>query len=173
MTAKGVKKLMGIIIGLMLIVLTGWIGIRWWIFQKEEAPLRDGINASKEGNFQLALAELKPYADKGNTHAQSVLGEMYARGLGVPYDEVQASMWFRRAERGRKVTGMAEFGMFKWYLEVQPDLEKAARWLQRAAEAGNSDAQGLIADEKRLTEKGLKVDPAVTEYWRKFASPSP
>jgi hypothetical protein len=164
---------MGIISGLMLVVLTGWIGTRWWIYQKEEAPLREGINASKEGNFQLAFAELKPYADKGNTHAQSVLGEMYARGLGVPYDEVQASMWFRRAERGRKVTGMSEFGMFKWYSEVRPEVEKAARWLQRAAEAGHPEAQRMLADDKELAEKGMKIDPVVSEYWRKYVSPIP
>lgn len=169
MTLKGVKKPVGILVGLILVLLVGWVGTRWWAF-KQGAPLRAGISALKEGDYQLALAKLKPYADAGNAHAQYALGEMYACGLGVPYDEVQASMWFRRSECGRKVTGTPEYGMFKWYLEVEPDRAKAVRWLQRAAGAGNPQAQSLLADEKQLAEKGLTVDPAVSEYWRKYAS---
>jgi TPR repeat protein len=171
MALKGVEKLVGMVIGLVVLVLfAGWVGTRWWAF-KREAPLRAGISALKEGDYQLALRRLKPFAEAGNAHAQSALAEMYGCGLGVPYDEVQASMWYRRSECGRKVTGMGEYGMFKWYLEVEPDRAKAVRWLQRSAEAGNPQAQNLLADEKQLAEKGLTVAPEVSRYWQKYASP--
>jgi hypothetical protein len=176
MTSKGAIKLVGIVLGLIVVLLMGWVGYRLWIFN-QEAPFRAGISAFKEGDYKLALTKLKPYADSGDPLAQLVIGDMYAEGLGVPYDEVQASIWYRRAECGRKdkLTGRAEYGKALRYLsnESWHDATKAARWLQRAAEAGHPEAQRLLSDEKQLAQKGLKIDPAVSEYWRKYASPTP
>jgi TPR repeat protein len=43
-------------------------------------------------------------AGKGNVWAQSRLGEMYAEGLGVPQDYVQAHLWFNLAASQSEIT---------------------------------------------------------------------
>src|SRR3989339_1101431 len=40
--------------------------------------------------------------------------------------------------------------------------------LMHAAQAGNINAQKLLADEKQLNSKGLIVDPIISKYWVKF-----
>ncbi len=170
MLSKGLCNRVGVVFGVAIALLAGSVGYRSWVF-KREAHLRAGISALKEGNYSLALAKIRPHAEEGNREAQIWIGTMYAFGLGVPYDEVQASIWFRRSERGQKVTGGQEYGVARRYLSNDTSMHniaKAAVWLQRAAEAGNVDAQRLLADEKWVAEKGLKIEPSVSEYWRQF-----
>jgi hypothetical protein len=45
------------------------------------------------GNYKAALAGFKPLAEQGNVEAQSALGYMYNKGLGVSEDN--ATVWLR------------------------------------------------------------------------------
>lgn len=143
------------------------IGYREWQHAKE-APLREGISAYQAGKFDLALARLEPFAKRGNRRAQRFLGDMYARGFGVPVDEAQATMWFRRAECGCEITGENEYAVALNLLDINVSEAKtlATRWLQRSAEAGHPHAQRLLADPVALSAKGVKVDSSVVDYWR-------
>ena len=44
-----------------------------------------------------ALPLLQPYAECGNTEAQSMLGSLYQLGWGVEVDEAQAIAWYAKA----------------------------------------------------------------------------
>jgi hypothetical protein len=48
------------------------------------AEHRKGMDAYQRGDYATALNELIPLAEQGNAAAQSALGLMYRRGLGVP-----------------------------------------------------------------------------------------
>ncbi len=65
------------------------------------APACTDYEAGKEaydrGDYATALKEWRPLAEQGDALAQSLLGVMYAEGLGVPQDFVQAHMWFNLA----------------------------------------------------------------------------
>lgn len=47
------------------------------------AGLEEGVAAYQAGEFQTALAELKPLADQGNAQAQYLVGRIYAYGQGT------------------------------------------------------------------------------------------
>jgi len=152
----------------LLVVLVSWIGSRQLAY-RHEASLREGISALKSGEYKIAIRKIEPYAEAGNALAQSVMGDIYAFGLGVPYDEIKAAFWFRRFDCSKGSPGKGEYGVAYQYWTGTPfpkDPSRAVKWLRRAAEAGHKEAQRLLADEAKLAEKGLKVDTATLEYWR-------
>ncbi len=62
---------------------------------------RKGMDAYQRGDYATALNELIPLAEQGNASAQSALGLMYRRGLGVPKDRKAAIKWYTlAAEQG-------------------------------------------------------------------------
>lgn len=134
----------------------------------EQEPLRAGVSLLKEGDHEGARKALLPFAERGNPVAQRLLGQIYAKGLGVPADDVRAEMWFRRAECGCKNPGNAEYytGLDLLRRKTPPDQAGAVRWIIRAAEAGHPEAQALLADRERLSSEGLVVDSATSAYWR-------
>ena len=58
----------------------------------EPRNLNDGMLAYERGDN--ALREWLPYAEQGDTSAQTLLGRMYILGTGVPEDYVRAYMWW-------------------------------------------------------------------------------
>lgn len=93
------------------------------------AGIDEGRAALSAGNYAVALAELKPLADKGNAEAQELLGRMYDLGLGVDQDRTAAVELFRlSAEQGNVP---AQVGLCQAYREgrgVPEDQDKAALW---------------------------------------------
>ncbi len=56
-----------------------------------------GLRAAQEGDFETALKEWTPLAERGNASAQYNLGLMYEDGTVVPQDYIEALKWFRLA----------------------------------------------------------------------------
>jgi TPR repeat protein len=54
---------------------------------------QDGQNAYRRGEYRTAFEKFKPLAEQGNPQAQWLLSALYARGMGVARDYVQALMW--------------------------------------------------------------------------------
>ena len=54
------------------------------------ADLMDGINASEREDYETAACEFRPYAERGITMVQYMLGVLYMYGKGVPQDYVEA-----------------------------------------------------------------------------------
>ena len=54
----------------------------------------DGVAAALKGDYATAMRLWRPLANKGVVEAQFNLGVMYAKGEGVPQDNVIAHMWF-------------------------------------------------------------------------------
>jgi TPR repeat protein len=59
--------------------------------------LEDAYAAAKRGDYATAMRLWRPYADRGDSLAQSQIGWMYERGEGVPQDYVQAHFWYNLA----------------------------------------------------------------------------
>lgn len=162
-------RILPIVVLLPVVFAAVWAG--WALWQRvQEAELRAGISALKEGDYSTALTKIQPFALAGNQLAQTTLGDMYAYGLGVAADDVRARIWFRRAECQCPVSGRFEYGVGLDYLgghAVQQDEPKALEWIRHSAEAGYLPAQSLLADERALAAKGLTVDPFTANYWRR------
>jgi TPR repeat protein len=102
----------------------------------------------KTGDYSVAVPRLRVLAFLGDTHAQYVLGSMYANGVGVGKNDEVAIRWFRRAAVGTRgesdPAAAAEFAVAKNYAEgtegVKPDQAESLKWLRRAAAGGSEEA---------------------------------
>ena len=65
-----------------------FVSLSPYSYSQSKAPLAESIEA------------LRARAEKGDVDAQNNLGEMYAKGQGVPLDYVEAVSWFRKAADG-------------------------------------------------------------------------
>ena len=95
-------------------------------------------------------------ANEGDSTAQTALGLLYERGLGVPRDAALALVWYRRA--AQQGDALAEFhigSLFERGSGVGRDYTEAAAWYRRASEKGNESAQAALA---YLYDRGLGVE---------------
>jgi len=60
-------------------------------------PFEKAMVAYSRGDYGAALLLLRPLGENGDVAAQSQLGFMYSKGLGVPRDDAEAATWVRRA----------------------------------------------------------------------------
>jgi hypothetical protein len=57
--------------------------------------LQNGVAAYNRLDSVTAWRLLQPLAERGDAGAQALVGDMYARGLGVTYDGAEAVRWKR------------------------------------------------------------------------------
>ena len=73
-------------------------------------------------------------AKQGNAGAQYELGEMYARGLGVPRDQTQAVAWYSKAaDQGHPVAQYNLGVIYERGQGVPQDYARARMWFNLAA----------------------------------------
>ncbi len=56
-----------------------------------------GLSAYRAGQFEAALADIEPSAERGDANAQHLLGRMYRQGEGVPANATAAYLWMSLA----------------------------------------------------------------------------
>lgn len=61
---------------------------------------RAGLDAYAKGHFELALAEWRPLAERGDTVAQFGVAILFFHGKGVERDYVESLKWSILAARG-------------------------------------------------------------------------
>lgn len=129
-------------------VFVGGLGIGAVVLRNVEF---DGAtDALKTSDYATALKKLRPLAALGDSHAQYLLGQMYAFGSGVPKNDDAAIAWFRRAGLWSKglpdPAAPADYYVAQNYLEgrgVQKDEVEANKWFKRAADGGyDGEAKG-------------------------------
>jgi TPR repeat protein len=132
----------------------------------------NGDAADKIGNLYLDVANSKQSdnanelagavkffqqaADVGNTDAQTHLGFLYSRGIGVPPDMEEAVKWWRKA--AEKGDSRAQFSLGLSYdtgRGVKKDPTLAMAWYLKAADHGIAAAQRCIGFDYLL---GIGVD---------------
>jgi cell division septation protein DedD len=102
------------------------------------ADVRAGIEQWRAGNYEAAIREWRPLADRGDPDAQFNLGQAYRLGRGVAADPRTSNMWFERA--ARQSHAQAEINLALALFQGN-ERERAIPWLQRAAERGDRRAQ--------------------------------
>lgn len=100
------------------------------------------FGAYQRGLYITAFNLAKPRAEKGDAAAQTLIAEIYARGLGIRRDEEEAARWYREAaEQGNR---HAQFQYALLLIDgefVERDPDQAYALMQDAALAGNPLAQ--------------------------------
>jgi len=94
-------------------------------------------------------------AKEGDATAQTALGLLYERGLGLSSDPSTALIWYRRAADQGDALAMFHIGsLYERGAGVARDYGIAAEWYHQASDAGNASAQAALA---YLYDRGLGV----------------
>ena len=113
---------------------------------------------------KAAMVWFRKAADKGYAPAQVGIGDLHAKGLGVPQDYHRAQEWYVLATRLSR-NADAYFKVGEGYfrgLGVPQDYGSALTYYQTAAKLGHPVAQYLIGS---MYEAGWGVTQDIIEAW--------
>jgi TPR repeat protein len=101
----------------------------------------DGLAAYNVGNYATAYSLWQPLAEHDDAKAQSGLGYLHYRGLGVPRDATAAAAWFQRAAEGGEPGAQLFLVLMHYYGDGLPqDFELAHVWSEIALGGGQLEA---------------------------------
>jgi transglutaminase-like putative cysteine protease len=110
------------------------------------AEFAEGVKAFDAQNYKLAMARLKPFAERGSARAQSYMGSMYETGRGVYRSYGEAIRWYRLAAEQGDAFSQTRLGfLYDKGLGAVRDEKVAADWYAKAADQGNLDGQLWLA----------------------------
>ena len=100
-----------------------------------DCQIRGGEYVSYDrANYATALKVWLVPAEQGDPAAQTYVGEIYEKGLGVAPDHVVAAQWYRRAaEKGSSRAALNLGALYERGLGVPADPREAAAWYRRAS----------------------------------------
>ena len=103
-----------------------------------------GVPKNHERAMELFLKAATPVSDgvgiykNGYPTAQHSLGTIYAEGMGVNQNYIEALKWYRMAAEQRYTESQYSLGVMYYKGNgVNQDLKEAANWYQKAAEQGH------------------------------------
>lgn len=124
-------------------------------------PIDAAFGAYQRGLYLTALSLAKPRAEAGDAAAQTLLGEIYSRGLGVPVDPKLAAEWYSKAAAQNDVHAQFQYAVLLLDGQhVKADRVQAENLMKAAAEAGNAMAQfnyAQILMQNNPGEKGIEA----------------
>lgn len=108
-----------------------------------DCEIRGGEYVSFDrSNYATALKIWLPQAKEGNAEAQTYVGEIYEKGLGIEADYKIAAEWYRRAaEQGHSRAQINLGYLFEGGLGVKRDLTTAMNWYRRASGLTDGDVE--------------------------------
>ncbi len=122
-------------------------------------------DARRAVNWYMAAAE------RGNTEAQTLVGESLRDGVGVRPNARDAVKWFRLAAAAGDADAQLSLGFCLWYGQgVRRDRAAALRWYRASAEQGNDRAAYNLGQAYR---KGYGVGKSLTralQWYEKAAT---
>jgi uncharacterized protein len=127
---------------------------------------RDGApqDFGQAAHWYLTLAK------QGDARAQTSIGLLYARGLGVEKDLAAAIRWWSHAAAQNDPGAQFNLGLLHAGVEgLAPDYRQAVQWYTRAAQRGHIQAQhnlGMLYHEG----KGVAHDAVRAYFWVSVAA---
>ena len=107
--------------------------------------------AFDRSNYATSLKVWLPLAEQGEPAAQTYVGEIFEKGLGVSPDYAAAAVWYRRAaEKGYSRAAINLGSLYERGLGVATDKTQALNWYRRAA--GLRDLTFEIVPESQTAE---------------------
>ena len=129
-----------------------------------------GAAAAKTGDYEAAMDEWIPLAQRGYPEAQFNLGWLFENGLGVPQDYAEAMAWYQKAADQNYPEAQLSIGwLYSKGFGVSQDDSKAARWYRKAAEQGNAIAQSQLGVLYSIGA-GVQQDYVAAVKWYRMAA---
>ncbi len=121
----------------------------------------EAFGAFQRGYYLTALNLALPRAKTGDAAAQTLIGEIYAKGLGVPENLASAATWYRLASNNGDPLATFELAvLYQQGQGVPEDRKQAAELFKTAADAGNMMAKYNLG---LLYVEGVYVEPSLTK----------
>lgn len=143
------------------------------IFHKLNAQtFSEGYTLYKQKNFTEAAEIFKKLSDEGNSKAQTRLGFMYYKGLGVKKDFENAVKYYKLAIENNE-NDRAALTNLGWMYQrgwgVNKNLKLSSELYLKAAEMNYAAAQNKIAESFEFG-RGVKKNYEKAIYWYEQAS---
>ncbi|HQR51027.1 MAG TPA: tetratricopeptide repeat protein [Methylophilaceae bacterium] len=105
------------------------------------AGFDEAAAAFASGDYDRALKEVRPLAEKGDPRSQYAMGVLYENGFAVAKDLKQAAAWYLKAAKQGNSDAQYNLGaMYEHGVGMPVNYPEAARWYRPAAEQGDIDA---------------------------------
>lgn len=132
-----------------------------------ERPSDTAYGAFQRGYYITALNLATPLAIGGDAAAQTLIGEIYSRGLGVRRDLAIAIEWYEKAAEQKVPEALFQLAMLLYDGGEQfGDRPRALTLIGEAAEAGHGLAQFNLAQMLVAGSRPQDVTRAVAWYER-------
>jgi predicted nucleic acid-binding Zn ribbon protein len=130
--------------------------------------------AAAQQDYATERELLRPLADAGDSDAQTMLGDLYKNGKGVPQDYAKAFGWYQKAANGGDVQAETDLGTAYFDGAGDPrnyqDYAAAARWWRRAARGGSAEAEANLGVAYKLGQGVPENDHDAARWFRKSAA---
>ncbi len=122
------------------------------------------------GYYLTAMKLALPEAEKGKPAAQTLIAEIFARGLGVPKSMDDAAFWYGQAAGNGDPSAQFNYGLMLMHGQyVKKDEARAQELMKKAADAGVPAAEFNHAQWLVQNEPGDKGIQAALPYYENAA----
>ena len=99
-------------------------------------PLEAGLGALERGHYGTAVRAFLPLAKEDNPEAQTYMGYLYEKGLGVSQSYPESFNWYEKAGKQGSYEAQHSLGLFYYTGEgVKLDYKIAYEWFLRASDS--------------------------------------
>ena len=107
-------------------------------------------------------------AEQGHAKSQSILGEMYSNGQGVPQDYKEAVKWWKlSAEQGRASAQYNLGVMYEKGQGVPQDYVLAHMWFNLSSSNGvKNGTEGRNMAEKKMSTQQIEKAQELARNWK-------
>lgn len=133
------------------------------------ADLKAGALAFSRGDLPAAVRELRPLAESGDALSQYMLGVALTNAKPPLLNVSEGEGWLMKSAAQGNVAAMRSLGQLNMFGRSSPDRAQAEKWLQAAADRGDSEAQHLLGV-LLLDAKGAARRPAEAYKWLLLAA---
>lgn len=127
-------------------------------------PVDEAFGAYQRGLYLTARNLALPRAEQGDPAAQTLLAEIYARGLGVSRDKEEAAKWYRLAAGQGVAEAQLQYALILLDRKNDPAaIDEARKLMKAAADSGNASAQfnyaQLLIDQRPGSRSTMEAYP--------------
>jgi TPR repeat protein len=132
----------------------------------QDCEIRGGeYVAYDRADYRTALNVWLPQAQEGDKEAQTYVGEIYEKGLGLPPDYGVAAAWYRKAAAQGHTRAQINLGhLYEKGLGVEKDSTQALYWYRQAS--GLQEAMTLDSGSLRVPGTTTTSTPAALQELR-------
>jgi TPR repeat protein len=127
--------------------------------------LEQARTAANSGKYEACYNGVCHVAIKGHPQAQSILGQLYEKGIGVDKNADKAAMYYRKAAGKGVKEAQTRLGMMLYNGEgLAKNPKEASKWLKMAAKQNVAEAQYQLGN-MYLKGDGVPINLVEGSNW--------